>query len=209
MDLTHGVYSQQDEQHAICRWFDELGPPAKKPRRFLDVGAWTGIVFSNTYALSLRGWAGVCIEPSPLPFAKLMRAYRTNPRVALVNAAVDVEPGLVAFHVTEDAVSSMNDAHRDIWIKNYSVPFQTVWVCRITMKHVLRAFPGGFDFVSIDVEGGSWHLLRSIDWALLGATLICVEHDGAVDEIKRTADEYGFDVVHTTQENILLGKRRA
>lgn len=38
---------------------------------FVDVGAYDGIESSNTYALELAGWKGICIEPNPEAFAKL------------------------------------------------------------------------------------------------------------------------------------------
>lgn len=38
---------------------------------FVDVGAYDGIESSNTYALELAGWKGICIEPNPQAFANL------------------------------------------------------------------------------------------------------------------------------------------
>lgn len=40
---------------------------------FVDVGAYDGIESSNTYALELAGWDGICFEPNPEAFAKLKK----------------------------------------------------------------------------------------------------------------------------------------
>ena len=207
MDLNHGVYSQRGEQMVAYKWFRDHPAHQGRQQRFLDVGAWTGLEFSNIHALALTGWAGVCVEASPPCFVKLMATYRTNRHVSVVCAAVSTERGLTEFYSTEDALSSTSGRHRDVWARRYNVPFQAIYVCKVTIKDILRAFPGPFDFVSVDIEGGSWELLKSIDWALLGASLICVEHDGAQPEIHRVAAEYRFDVLYETEENIMLGKR--
>jgi hypothetical protein len=52
-------YSQAGQD----RWVvDTLGD---RPGYFVDVGAYDGIQTSNTYALELAGWDGICIEASP------------------------------------------------------------------------------------------------------------------------------------------------
>lgn len=60
-------YSQFEEQDAILQAF-----AGKTDGRFLDLGAWDPITFSNTRALVGLGWSGVMIEPSPGPFLELM-----------------------------------------------------------------------------------------------------------------------------------------
>ena len=36
---------------------------------FVDIGAYDGVQTSNTYALELLGWDGICVEGHPLYFA--------------------------------------------------------------------------------------------------------------------------------------------
>ena len=66
------MFSQRDEEQVILDHFgDRVGT-------FLDVGAYDGITFSNTHALALKGWSGVCVEASPSCFVKLMKILRTH-----------------------------------------------------------------------------------------------------------------------------------
>src|SRR5690242_2629682 len=62
-------YSQSNEQEAILKYFgDFIGT-------FADLGANDGQTLSNTRALAEKGWCGVFVEPSPMPFAKLKNLY--------------------------------------------------------------------------------------------------------------------------------------
>ena len=49
-------YSQLGEQDIILNYFNG------KQGTFLDIGANDGKTFSNSYALSLLGWKGVCVD---------------------------------------------------------------------------------------------------------------------------------------------------
>jgi len=59
------MYSQNNEEQIILNYLgDSTG-------HFLDIGAFDGITFSNTYELVKRGWTGVMVEASPRTFIKL------------------------------------------------------------------------------------------------------------------------------------------
>lgn len=66
LDLArdHGDPVTQDtSQYGEGRWIAEHF--AGRVGRFLDVGAFDGKTFSNTWRLAQEGWFGVCVEPSP------------------------------------------------------------------------------------------------------------------------------------------------
>ena len=58
---------------------------------FLDVGAFDGISFSNSYYLEKHlGWKGVCVEPNPLQFPRLRESRSCIcEQVAVVACATD------------------------------------------------------------------------------------------------------------------------
>src|SRR5690554_1870971 len=103
-------YSQNDEQEHILNFFVD------RPRRFLDIGAYDGKAFSNTFALAERGWGGVCVEPSPGPFVGLMNHHAGRRDITLVNCALATQPGWITFHDSGgDAISTLDPAHRAKW----------------------------------------------------------------------------------------------
>ena len=195
------MFSQRGEDDKIVEFFgDRVG-------RFLDVGAWDGKDKSNTWRLAELGWSGVCVEPAALPFLKLMRNYRKNPRIEFVQAAVMPEAGVSRFWYTADAISSFDRKHVETWSRHPRVKYRPIWAAHVTFGSLLRALPGPYDFVSIDAEGYSVKLLPYFDPTRTGTKLICVEYDGRCVDVLEWAKKYGMSEVHRTTENILLGRK--
>jgi len=147
--------------------------------RFLDVGAFDGQTNSNTKPLADLGWSGVCVEPSPPAFCRLMKTYADNPRVTLVCGAVaGGNPSSAWFHCNSadgehcDQVSTFSEEHRDKW-ENH--PFRAIVVNPMSWERLLASIPGNyFDFVNIDVEGTNLEVFESMP---LKPEMVCVEAD--------------------------------
>lgn len=54
----------------------------------VDIGAYDGVTFSNTFELYQQGWSGLSAECSPEQFVKLAKVYREFPEVMTVNRPV-------------------------------------------------------------------------------------------------------------------------
>lgn len=81
------MFSQYDEEKYILEAVMPVGGlpvtidvtgegwlrPSIAPGRFLDIGGWHPVIFSNTRALVEIGWEGVIVEPSPGPFINFLR----------------------------------------------------------------------------------------------------------------------------------------
>ncbi len=159
--------------------------------RFLDVGAFDGVTFSNTKMLADMGWSGVCVEPSPPAFCHLMKTYRDNPRVQLVNAAVvpnsQARAGVRRFLCNTpdgnaaDALSTFEQRHADKFAVGN--PFREIFIpfiAWIDIKYHVRQVAEwtDFDFVNLDVEGLNAAVLRDMPFR---PELICVEYDPDAD----------------------------
>jgi len=192
------MYSQSNEEQFILEHF------AGKQGRFIDVGAYDGKTFSNTFALSELGWEGICIEPSPQSFVDLMRNYKGNPNVRLVNAAMSYrETGLIEFADSGgDAVSTTNVNHEKKW--SSQVAFQHIYVNTVTIREIMRLFGEHFDFISLDVEGTNIDILKTLPLDLIQPSLICIEHELRFAEIFEHCK--GYREIHRNGENIILAK---
>lgn len=198
--LQKRTHSQKDEEQFIVRFFgDRIG-------RFLDIGAWDAEIFSNTRSLFEMGWGGVLVEPSPVCFRKIMKAYRGVDRIGLVNAAVANDASIKRFYATEDALSTFETLHRDIWAQRQAVPFREMYLRTVTVPELLRVFPGPYEFLNIDVEGGSWELLQSFPLDEMQTLLLCIEYEDHLNEIETYCGTLGFSRVHWTNENLLMGR---
>ncbi|MDP2607283.1 MAG: hypothetical protein Q8S00_32500 [Deltaproteobacteria bacterium] len=80
-------YSQGREEEILITQVQRLGI---KKGNFLDIGAYTGIKFSNSRHLLENGWSGTLIEPSPSVFPKLKELYKDRKDVLTINAALVV-----------------------------------------------------------------------------------------------------------------------
>lgn len=169
--------SQYGEHDYILEYF------AGRIGRFLDVGAFDGVTFSNTRPLADLGWYGVCVEPSPPAFCWLMKNYAGNNSVQLVNAGVGC-PGLKRFFSnTADSLSAemMSSFSPEHVAKFAGFPFREIWTPLVDWSTLMDEFAGalGFDFVNIDVEGTNVELLESFPWERIGPAMICIEMDPA------------------------------
>lgn len=195
-------YSQNDEEGVILRFFE-----GREPGRFLDIGAHDGVRLSNTRALSDLGWTGTLVEPSPMPFAALMAAYRERAGCNLVHVAVlptlPPPPRILRFHDScGEFVSTFDEAHRELW--EGSAPFQIIHVAAATAHELLDAFPGPYPFISLDVEGINLQVFTDLPLRRLRCELICIEYQDRLDEIRTHAASLGYEEIHRTSENAIF-----
>jgi FkbM family methyltransferase len=192
------MYSQNNEEQIILKYLgDSTGT-------FLDIGAYDGITFSNTYELVKRGWKGVMVEASPRTFIKLqtnVEEFKNN--LTLVNACIvtDAEK-LVDFYDNIQATATHNLPNVEKWKKE--TPFDMIAVMTCHHKTLLEKVGHMYDFVNIDVEGSSTDLFMCLYDELPDVKIWCVEHDGNDKEIIEKAK--GCKVLLRNGENLILAK---
>lgn len=194
-------YSQNDEQHYILDFFNRIQP--RHGRKILEIGAYDGITFSNTYALLEQGWHGVLIEASPKMFTALQR-NTAGKNVDLVNSCIVMEPvtGMITFYDNDQATASTCTAHVENW--KGTTPFSPIQVMPVHYEAILSRFGRTFDFVNIDIEGQSAELFLRMFPLMPDVDLWVVEHDSRKEEI--TALAQGFSVLYENGENVVLGR---
>ena len=172
------MYSQGQEEAIILKEVARLGIVSG---RFLDIGAYDGLKFSNTARLVELRWTGVLVEPSPSVFVKLM-SNRREMSVELVQAlvvpsAMVDRSGVYSFwDASGDGTSTTEIENKRKWAKAGS-KFRAMHTAGITLAQLSAKFPGPFDLISIDTEGTSVLLASEIPESWRPQILI-VEHDG-------------------------------
>lgn len=197
------MFSQKDEERVIVEY---LG---KEPGRFCDIGAFDGQLFSNTLQLAKQGWTGLAIEADPYAICGLIETYRRHDitGVEILHAAITGERGIVKFHsACGDAISTVNEKHRDKWAAAGS-QYRDIFTPCVTFADVLAQFGKRFDFVSLDVEGTNWPILQQIPLDTMGVRLVCVEYDGYRREMVEYCGKLGLtQELLRNNENLILGK---
>lgn len=63
--------------------------------RFVEVGAFDGITYSNVWGLAKAGWSGVMIEPMPENLEKLYAEHKDRPNIIVVPVACSDKEGVL------------------------------------------------------------------------------------------------------------------
>lgn len=192
-------HSQLDEQHHILRYFGcEQGS-------FLDIGANDGRTFSNTHALALQSWSGLCVEPTPGAFTNLSLLYEQRPDIELHNVAITNADGPIKMQVASDTLVSSLDVQAPSQWRSYGFAWAEIEVDGVTFATLMgRTKMRRFDFISIDAEGHDLVILRQMNLEALGCRLLCIEHNSRFDEIRALCP--GMNEVHRNGINLLMGR---
>lgn len=194
------MHSQREEEKYI------LEACANAPRRrLLDIGAFHPTCFSNSRALIEDGWDAVLVEPSPGPVRNLVQEYGSIGNINSITvlcAAVGLESGIVTLQITDDAVSTQEVT--EAWRERGGY-LGAMTISQVTLKQIFDWY-GDFDFVSIDTEGTSVDLLKALLAFEMYPACVCVEHDGRIVEASMAAQERGYRVAYTSEENLVFVK---
>lgn len=194
------MFTQRDEEPYILKTFSNtIG-------RFLDIGAYDGKCFSTTHALALKGWGGVCVEPSPSVLPALHALYKTNAKIGVLPVAIADITGKILFYDSNgDMVSSIDPEHAKKWQDSAGSIFTEVQVDALTPTDLFAKVGYDFEFISLDVEGINLEVLSEFPFEQLTKTkLLCVEFDYKEAEMLKLVEPYGFTQLHKTAENLLL-----
>ena len=151
--------------------------------KYLDIGCFEPVTFSNTYFFYLRGWSGVVVDPNP-KLEELFKAQR--PLDKFINMGISSEPGTLNYYMLPYKMSSMNTFDYNFLEKNDLVKFiqKEIEVPIVTVKSLVEEnnLLDGVDFLDVDVEGLDLEVLNSNNWEAFRPSLVMVETDKTIEE---------------------------
>ena len=153
---------------------------------FLDIGAFDGVNLSNTYLLeSQYGWKGICIEANETTFKKL----RNSRDCICVNELLAGEANkVITFqHLGElSFCKSMQNINNNINIADIKsqhpdLDVSTHNLKTNTLNNILTEYKIDevIDYMSVDVEGMEYSILKTFDFEKYHVNTITVEHNAA------------------------------
>lgn len=144
----------------------------KRDGFFVEVGANEPCGGSQTWFLEGKGWRGILVEPLPQLAARL-RAERPRSRVFEAACAAPGHPEVVKFHESDCSAHSGLQRHLLDEHERYVALHR---VRALTLDELLReAGDPRVDFLSVDVEGMQWEVLRGFDLPRHRPGLLAVE----------------------------------
>ena len=145
-------YSQSNQDKWVVEFFK-----FKKNGYFIELGAYDGIQTSNTYYMEKNlGWEGLCVEANPRVYESLIK-NRTSKNI---NVALNNYVGECFF--TNDKITTTG----------VKVPCDT-------LNNILREHncPKNIDYLSIDIEGYEYIVLKDFNFKEWSIGLMTVEHN--------------------------------
>lgn len=128
---------------------------------FVDVGAYDGVQTSNTYALELAGWTGICIEAERHAFDRCALA---RPKSLCVRNAVTDHDGVATFG-TDRIVDGEGVGGQIVQCRTLDSILDWVHYCH------------GIDYLSMDIEGHELTVLNVFPFKKYNIKLLTIEHN--------------------------------
>lgn len=164
--MFHG---QLNQDKWVLEQLVKRGHTLGAPGYYVDVGAFDGKHYSNSLIFEQFGWNGICVEANKDSFLKC-RANRPN--ATCVNAIVTAKDGGSELFVRNDVEPMLSHVTRT-HTQGLSNPTKSL----TTILNECNA-PKQIDYLSIDVEGVDFEVLKGFDVSKYEATCITIEHNG-------------------------------
>jgi FkbM family methyltransferase len=144
---------------------------------YVDIGAHHPRRFSNTYFFYKRGWSGINVEPNP----DLIRVFNSERKrdVNLQCGVGEIEGVLKYYFFNDPALNTFDESLVKWRLANttYKIVAEAD-VSIVRLDNVLtKNLPQGshIDFLSIDVEGLDFSVLKSNNWYLFRPSYVLAE----------------------------------
>lgn len=142
---------------------------------FVEVGAFDGMTYSNTWGLAERGWVGMYIEPHP-DFAKRCEEVHAKNKVWVREVACGASGKMVPLTIYGEVSTTLLDRWNRDWGMDESTP--TVMVEMDTFDCIYGSIVG-FDLLVIDVEGIELEVLKGLTISRYMPRMVIIElHEG-------------------------------
>lgn len=146
-----------------------------KTPSYLDIGCNHPFYISNTALFYLNGSTGINIDANPLLIYKF---ENTRPKDINLNIGVSDSDEELDFYMMKD--NTLSTFSEDEFKIMKSKGIELLEIKRVKLKsisNIVNTYSGGIfpDFLSIDVEGLDFQILKSIDFDKSFPKVICVE----------------------------------
>lgn len=184
-------FSQTGEDIIIMDFFKyEM---KKEKIRYLDIGANDPKFLSNTYLMYKEGNQGILVEPN-IELCKRLRKYRKNDIV--LNCGIADQHGYLKYYMMEsDKINSFSKEEVEEYIKLGHKLIGEKEIEVFTINEILEKY-GKVDFLSLDVEGLDFEILKTLNYTKFSPSVICVEtqeYGGDKREDFETINNFLFD----------------
>lgn len=193
--------------------------PIDAGRRFVEVGAFDGYQWSNTWPLVQQGWAGLLFEPFREYYEMCIERYRDNPLIEVEQCALAEACGSVklfpAGSMTTIAENMIDIWNRIDWVGALGLSHNNFTMCEahtLNCQLAQHNMPIDFDLLVIDAEGADDRVLMGLDLNHWHPSMIIIELDvnsqepvitAKVEWIKLHLQFSGYQMIHSDAINTI------
>lgn len=157
---------------------------------FVEIGAFDGVTISNTKALENIGWEGICVEANPIQYTQLIK----NRSCKTVQSAVYHTSNIVLDFIInkeQPLLSSLAET-----IQSDLIGTERITVKTKTITDILDECnsPGKIHYLSLDVHGGEFNVLKGLDFDKYQFGVINLAHNFRSDrrQIRQLLNSKGY-----------------
>jgi FkbM family methyltransferase len=196
--------SQNGEDVVLWEFFE-----GKRDGFYVEVGAYDGVGFSNTYFFEAVGWDGLLVEAVP---SLHQAACQSRPNSRVVHAAAGRQAGTVRLTVVEGegGVATLSSATPDRQrIVREGGRMREIDVPLVRLDSLLEDVRQPIDFVSIDVEGLELAVLEGFDLQRFAPRVLVVEDNaqGADPRVPEYLGRHGYVERFRLEQNAFYTRR--
>ena len=185
--------------------------------RYIDLGCFHPLRWSNTAGLYLLGWRGLNVDANERLIAE-MRSVRTED--VSVCTGIAASDGVFDFYSIGIGASSTIDEEHKTTRESKGAPvkgvtqIQCVPIMTLLRAHLQPEQLAQYEYIDIDLEGLDETVVAQIDWDWLPVKLVTVEiHVDNISSILetniyRTMLENGFQMEHFVQATAFFYRAR-
>jgi len=187
---------------------------------FVEVGAFDGYTFSNTWGLAQRGWRGIYLEPIPKYANQCRKNHAKHRDVSVVEKIVssttgDKETIFLAGTLSTTSTDQLESYRLQVWSQKHVSDKQIV-VDTITLNDLLEFehVKVGFDLLVVDVEGTEATVFSGFDLSRWKPKMIIVELEefhpsvrenrSSHTRLRNQIEKCGYSIVYKDQINTIF-----
>jgi FkbM family methyltransferase len=184
----------------------------KRDGTYIEMGALDGKLYSNSkYFEDQLGWKGILIEPHPEKFKDL---EINRPNNHLFNELVSDanEPLLYRYCVDKHSAisgvkSTLPESHFDKWMNDENLPQKEIKIQPTTLTKIVKSTDiKHIDFLSLDVEGHEFEVLKSYDFSIPIDVILMesLEENKQLEECIEFLKQKGYKLKYKIAHNIVF-----
>jgi FkbM family methyltransferase len=186
---------------------------------FIEVGAFDGVSWSNTFGLAVAGWNGLMLEPQPDYFALCTKNYEDFPNVKILNMCAGSYSGDIELYTGFSLATTKKEMveiyNKTEWFKGVLKEENHITAKIDTLDSILQAngIMPGFDLMVVDVEGAELEVLKGCDINTWKPKMVIIEmhEESNLEELKQdneAINEYfekaGYSKVFKDETNTIF-----